>query len=208
MAVDVTTTLNPADKGADITLSGGNLTASGTAVTNSELCRATGSASVKFYFEVNCTTFASGGNSGIGLCTASAIGSTLGSGPVQGALVYSGGALFATSTNSGKQIAALQGHTVQIAVDGAAKTFWARNVGTGTWNSASTGTDDPGTGSGGVSFATLTAPFFPVVCFKAASLCTVTANFGASPFAGIIPAGYTPAGYVAGGQTVRAIVLA
>jgi hypothetical protein len=208
MAVDVTTTLNPADKGADITLSGGNLTASGTAVTNSELCRATGSASVKFYFEVTCTTFASGGNSGIGLCTASAVGSTLGSGPVQGALVYSGGALFAASVNSGKGIASIQGHIVQIAVDGAGKLFWARNVGVGAWNTSTSGTDDPATGVGGVSFSSLTGPFFPVVCFKAASLCTVTTNFGATTFAGIIPAGYTPAGYSFGAGQARAMVLA
>lgn len=208
MAVDVTTTLNPADKGADITLSGGNLTASGTAVTNSELCRATGSASVKFYFEVNCTTFATGGNSGVGLCTASAIGSTLGSGPVQGALVYSGGGIFATSTNSSKTLSPLQGHIVQVAVDGASKLFWVRNVGIGVWNSPTTGTDDPATGVGGVSFSSLTGPFFPVVCFKAASLCTVTANFGATAFAGIIPAGYTPAGYSVGTTQARAFVLA
>jgi hypothetical protein len=195
MTVDVTTTLNPADKGADLTLSAGNLRVTGTAVSVSELCRATGSATGKFFFEATCTTFPTGGNSGIGLCTASAIGSTLGSGPVQGALVYSSGALFASSTNLLKSIIQLQGRTVQVAVDSASKLFWVRAVGTGTWNSPSTGSEDPATGTGGGSFPALTGPFFPVIVTKAAAACDVTFNFGATPFLGSVPTGYTPAGY-------------
>jgi hypothetical protein len=74
-----------------------------------------------------------------------------------------------------------------VAFDATAKLIWFRRN-TGSWNGS--GTADPATATGGVSFSALTGPFYAVVTSGKVGTSN-TANFGASTFAQPVPSGFT-----------------
>ena len=80
------------------------------------------------------------------------------------------------------------GQKFGIAVDFDAKLFWARSD-NGQWNGS--GTANPATGTGGISFATLNpGPYYPSFDGDQPGQ-KVTANFGQSAFNFLVPAGFT-----------------
>ena len=188
------TTLNPADKGAQITLSGGNLTATKNTVDSFQSVRATVSKSTgKYYFECTTVGGGSGGQTIVGWANGAASLATF-FGATSDSIAYQGssGALFM----NGVTIASYDtwgnpGEISRIAVDWGAKKIWVGRVGTGLWNGS--GAADPATGAGGVNIAAINAgPYFPgVSVYSAASPSSLTVNFGATPFAGFLPSGFS-----------------
>lgn len=85
------------------------------------------------------------------------------------------------------------GATVCIAVDLGAGLFWFRPSSTANWNGSASA--NPATGAGGYSFASALGTLFPWYPAAIVSIVgatdKVTANFGASAFAGAVPSGFT-----------------
>jgi len=185
-------------KSAGLTLSGGNLTATGNISLNGVRAADT-QTSGKFYFEI--TTGATYGTSqnSIGICngnvSSSNIANSMGSTLLNVAITAKGsGNIFVNNVNSGLTIGAIAINTVVcVAVDLSAKLIWFRKGAAGSWNATSGSTNDPATGVGGASIASI-APayqnFYPAIGL-ASSGDTVTANFGATGFTGSVPSGYT-----------------
>jgi hypothetical protein len=180
----MTTTWNPADKHADVVLSGGNLIATIGGVSNWYNARSTsdGAKSTgKWYYEI---TLTAGVECFIGIGTSSqslALGAYLG-GSAESWGYYSGsGAVYHSGGTSGARSTWTTGDVIGVAYDGTADTvsFYKNGVLEGAAETGVTGT------------------FYPMVSlFNGAS---VTANFGASTWAYDPPSGY--AGYEAGPPT-------
>jgi hypothetical protein len=174
---------------SNVTLTNGNLTATGTAQGG---VRSTGSiASGKNYFEYTLGTVVSG-NTGVGLCTAGANLATVAPAPTSAAIMYKGsGAIWIDNAFSGSTLGArVNGDTIGIAVDKTAKLIWFRAGSSGNWNGS--GTANPATGVGGVSIsaANLSGALYALVALGASGD-SVTSNFGASSFVGSVPSGFT-----------------
>jgi hypothetical protein len=181
---------NTADKTANVTLSGGSLTATLTSAAYGGV-RADTSASGKIYFEIAVNTVPSV-NIGIGWANATASLSTY-----TGQDNNSWNWFFYTGTGNvwinngpilGTGEAAVQTEVLGIAFDTTAKLGWVR-VKNSRWNGSATA--DPATGTGGFSVSGLNAgPYFP--CFNSnVNGASITANFGASSFTYAIPSGFS-----------------
>jgi len=183
-----TATFNPAFKGTGLTLSNGNLTAtySGSSFTNvgSTVSKSSG----KFYseFTIGQTTNA---NMEIGIGNSSLVlnGDYLGQTNDSISVFADGNE--AMNANFGGVIGPtfVAGMVVCMAVDLTAKLIWFRGNG-GNWNGG--GTNNPATGTGGFSFSTMNAgPYFPAAGFHN-SADAMTANFGATSYAQTAPSGF------------------
>lgn len=186
------TTWNPADKAANITLSGGNLTANASVGgTGYGFVRATSShSSGKWYFELNIT--ADSVSSSIILGIVNAASSTV---AVPGVLDANGsmyvsytgtvGAIYANS--AGTVLSATPyttGATIGVAVDVTNHlVYFARN---NVWQNAA----NPSAGTGGINYIT-TSPVFPFFGAQTNEYTTAVANFGASAYAYTIPSGFS-----------------
>lgn len=180
------TTLDPFNKTSGITLSNGLLTATGSVDTASQV-RSVGSASTgKKYCEVNLVNAASAavglvtdawvlGHAFLGNTPAAALGFWFfGDAYINNAVVLSG-------------VGALTGATRSMAFDFDAKLAWTRTDG-GNWNNS--GTANPATGVGGLSFAALgNGPFYVAGEFNAANSQGVF-NFGKTAYSYAAPAGF------------------
>ena len=149
------TTLNPADKSANITLSNGNLTAAWNGSAGN--VRSTTSKSTgKVYFEA--THNVMNVVSAMGLANAAYPLTSLTNTANQ---IYSrleATAIAGNGTNLGNNGGLLgAGLTGSFAVDLTSLLFWCRIPG-GNWNNNAS--FDPATGAGGISFSYLTGPFF------------------------------------------------
>jgi hypothetical protein len=202
------TTWNPADKSAGITLTGGNLIATGGLSTGVRgVDRQTAG---KFYFEYTMTTWAGATCCGVatlaaGFSTASSLGV---------ASVNAAGQVVCHGVSSGVSLGTrANGNIIGVAVDFTAKLIWFRVAPAGNWNNNAT--YSPATGVGGVNISaiggagTSVYPYFASVT----TANSVTANFGDSAFSGVVPAGYTsgfpPLVVVAvGTDNVRVMVIA
>lgn len=188
------TTFNPSDQ-LNMTFTNGNLTigmplsGGSNGGARSVSSKSTG----KFYYEaVYASANAPGGNTiGVGISTASfnpggtgyhniAVLNTDGNIIVDGSVIVSSGMLIANNTRVG------------VAIDVGGKLIWLTVDGTH-WNSTSSGTNNPGTGVGGVSFSGLGAPFFVFgsIVGTVSGIRTWTGNFGATAFTYSVPSGYT-----------------
>lgn len=165
-------TLNPSDKAAGITLSGGNLVMAGCGCAGAEMVRGTsGKSSGKWYFEVTVTSL---GSAQIGI----ALNTETVNGPVGGgAGGYSyldGGDKYNNNTSAFYGAGYANTNVISVVVDMDAGTlvFWK--------NGASQGT----------AYTGLSGTFFPALGSNW-SASTLTVNFGASAFSYTPPAGHT-----------------
>ncbi|MET3526177.1 SPRY domain-containing protein [Phenylobacterium koreense] len=191
----VNTLLSTTDKHADLTVASSGLQATRTAASN--MWR-TGRATVgrnegKWYFEANCTTNATGGYLFMGLANAAATVTNylnlddnsvgyLSSGQVRIGYNVTGATAQAWTTPAA---------VARLAVDLDENRFWC-SVGAGNWNGRSFA--DPSTNVGGeVLPATMVSGeglIYPAYSIYQNGL-TLNFNFGASAFAGAVPAGFS-----------------
>jgi hypothetical protein len=185
-----TTTWSPTDKSAAITLSSGNLTATSTGTGLSAVRATSAMASAKYYWEV--TVGAVNGSSlqpSIGIANASmALNNYVGSDTNSVAIVTSGGVLL-NAASLGAIGAFTAGDVMDVAVDTTAKKIWFRKNG-GNWNNDVIANQNPALGVGGMSFSSITGPYFPATSGQNSPNSAVTVNFGATAFASTPPAGF------------------
>jgi hypothetical protein len=186
------------DKSANITLTGSNLIATNNNNANGGVRAADKQITGKFYWEVTCNTIV-GTQSGIGVCSPTAIFTTSGGFSVAGAasVIKNLGQIYVDGVLQTGSIGALTaGSLVCIAVDCSARLIWFRLGAAGNWNNS--GTASPATGAGGFSITSLGIgiPLYPATWLNLLND-QVTANFGDSAFTGAVPAGFT-SGFVSG----------
>jgi hypothetical protein len=186
------TTWNPSDKSSGITLSGGNLTATGSGAggVRSIFSVTTG----KWYWEV---AFISGAGPGIGAANTTAALATVWTTPTNAAVAYNGAIKVNNVLVSGG-VTINTGLTIGVALDVGGGLIWFRSGAAGNWNGS--GTANPATGAGGANIAVLGTPLFALAATNGTA--QETANFGTSGFVGAVPSGFTgvfgPAAVLAG----------
>lgn len=184
-----TTTWNPSDKNANLTLSNGNLTATATAGGFTSLRAIASDSSGKRYYEAQLTGSINANNTTIGAGNSSA---TLASfvGNDANAVGFAGsGTAFINSAGTGGLQTFTYGDTVCVAFDIGAQKIWFRTNG-GNWNNDVIANQNPATGAGGLSTATMAAgPYFPMAGTDSAGDAW-TANFGGSAYAQAVPSGF------------------
>lgn len=177
-------TWNPADKGASVALSGGNLTATGSGgagAVRSTASKTTG----KYYYECVVTNTVSASTVLVGVANAAAnIAGPLSTANASTIVFRFDGLVFRNSTNLGDLGANnVNGDIIMIAVDIDNGRFYVgRN---GTWlNSA-----DPAAGTGSLAF-TPSGAIYPAV--NVANLAAWTARFDPASFSYSAPSGFSP----------------
>lgn len=179
------TTWNPADKSANLTLSGGNLTGTLTGSDGFALVRAVASrSSGKFYHEVNYAVsnslYASPGIANSSLGVADFIGNT------NGIAWLNGGQVYLNNSNVATIETWAAGDTLCIAIDTTAKLIWFRKN-AGNWNNDVSA--NPATGTNGIDMSSLAGPYFPSAGTNNIPD-AFTANFGATAYAQAAPSGF------------------
>lgn len=175
-------TWNPADKGANLSLSNSDLTVSSTANTTAAIRATSGKSSGHWYFEA---TIADTGSINIGIATASApLNDMLGNNPPKNAWAY--GVVSGAKYSNGSSSAYGAGSNfvgfvvgVELDLDAGTITFYRNGV------------------SLGVAFSDISGTVYPAISiFDFNNRAAVTANFGATAFAYSVPSGasaYDPA---------------
>lgn len=174
------------------TLSGSNLTATGSGIISSGggVRSVDAQFSGKYYWEVTATTWTIVGT-GVGISLPGANFTTLGNTGTGGAMLGHNGNINVNGTNvvtgGGTQTS---GTVVNLAIDLTAGLFWAKSTVMVNWNNS--GTANPATGTGGVSLAALGGAhnLYPAVNVGSNGE-ALTANFGDSAFSGAVPTGFT-----------------
>ncbi|MBV8977139.1 MAG: hypothetical protein JOZ13_07140 [Alphaproteobacteria bacterium] len=116
----------------------------------------------------------------------------------------SNGSVFVANTNVTSFGSIAAGDIVQLCVDFDAKLFWFGKNNTLNWNGTNA---HPAAGTGGISFSSITGPYFVGYCSPTAGD-NATANFGASAFAYTPPSGFAAWGGGHGGGLKRPAALA
>jgi hypothetical protein len=197
------TTWSATDK-TNVTVSGGNLIATGTGV--GAVRGADFVYGGKYYWEVTIGTIVSG-STGAGLASISAALGTVANTPLLAVVLYKSGLLYVNSVSQGTMTAALvAGNVVCIAYDATQALIWFRIGAAGNWNNNAAFA--PG-GTGGVSvtpagIGNIYASYPLFAC--GASADAATANFGATGFTGAVPSGYT-SGFPSGTAAITRDVL-
>lgn len=188
------TTFNPSDKASNVVLSNNNLTATINGSSWGGVVSTTSQTAGKYYLELTINQEASGGGQQqVGFANSSASLTTY---QPSGALAFDvGGGAYNNGTYLGNVWpGVVPGHVLGLAINLGASLAWIEDITAGTgWNVGSSGTQNPGTGQGGVSFSGLATPLFvwwaSTAAFTPAG--EVTANFGGSPFVGTVPTGFS-----------------
>jgi hypothetical protein len=203
----MTTTWNPSDKSANTTLSGGNLVATfgGSSPGVRSIDRVY---SGQYYWEFTFTTTT---NTLVGICLAGTVFSTLsgGAASVTSTIVLNGGAIWNNGVSSGNVGGTISnGSVLCVALDMGAGLVWFRNGAAGNWNNNVA--NNPATGVGGLNIAGYAPPGGPFDVYAVAQGGggggVITANFGASGFAGAVPGSFT-SGFPSGTTAINAEVL-
>lgn len=161
-------TFDPTDKGADVALSGGNLTATWSQLSGNQSARTVSAKAVgKYYIQLN-----SGAQVDAGVWRAADY-------------VASGGSVASSTGAIGYN---MTGSAAQIAIDLDRKLYWRRNSNAADWNGNPAA--DPVAGVGGVDISSLTGDIYFVVSTSTYLNGPATANFGATAFAADPPYGY------------------
>lgn len=181
-------TLNPADKGSNISLSGGDLVFSSSSGTWNSVRGTQGKAAGKWYFYVRLTSFPGGSNIICGVGTTSASTGNYPGSNSSGWGVQDNGALTNGGIVGSAGISWAANDYVQIALDVAAGKLWfGKN---GTW------VGDPAAGTGS-SFTGVSGTLFPLVgSATGSSAAGGTCNFGATAFVHGAPSGFNPGWYI------------
>jgi hypothetical protein len=183
-----TTTWNPSDKSASLTLSGGNLVAASNTGGTAGGVRGTRSiTSSKAYCEIACT-YSGISDNFIGVAPAAkSLTSTGGVGSAW-VNVFGGWMYINSNSNSGNIGFFNSGDLLCIALDQVNRRLWFRRN-NGTWNNS--GTADPATNTGGFDVSALftSAAAYPIAVFVDINLSN-TINAGASAFAQTVPSGF------------------
>lgn len=185
------TTLNPSDKSAQITLSGGNLVMTGSAIASTDNVRTVASYSTgKFYCEMLSGAVATSYAHAIGLANSTAsLTAGPGSPDVNSIALYDGDtnvyAAGGSAGNSGINYVGAASDVVGMAVDIGAGLIWFR-VNGGNWNNSAL--NDPVTGVGGINVAAVSKPWF--VLGQSGANAVNTFNFGTTAYANAAPVGY------------------
>jgi hypothetical protein len=182
-----TTTLDPSHLGSLVTLSNGNLTATG-AGGNSSARSIANHTSGKYYCE---TTIGQASNSIIGVIDGTAsLNDWVGDSPNSAGAGSSGFSGVWFTNASGTAIASptlTAGHTYGLAVDMTNKSIWIKDLtGGGNWNVNASA--NPATNVGGQSLTSITTAYVGVTPSGGGD--NMTLNFGASAYVGTPPAGF------------------
>lgn len=187
------TTWNPSDTDSHITMSGGNLIATGiTGISAWKSCRSTTSkSSGKFYFEVAVHQVSA--RISVGIANATAALTNYAGIDTNGVSAFQDLGIFYNGSNalSGSWLTA-SSVVIGVAVDFTNKLFWikANLQGTPTnWNLTASATPNPATGTSGFSYGSTGAMFAAVSLQTVGD--TATVNFGASTYVGTVPSGFT-----------------
>ncbi len=180
-----------------LTLSNGNLTATSNVASFKTTRSTTSKTTGKVYLEVTNTLFDTNGFiMGVGTSSASS-----GNFPGTDASAYGfqcaaggdGEEYYNNSYVGSPWASCVQGDVVGVAIDVDNKLIWLKNLTIGSgWNSATGGTQDPGTGQGGLSMSSISGAFY----FMWGGLDnpghnSATVNFGATSFTGTAPSGFS-----------------
>jgi hypothetical protein len=181
---------------AAVTLSGGNLVATNTGTTSANqgahVASASGRTTGKYYFEITMSVNTGGVNISAGIGTTASTFTNMGNGGTTGDVLYgAAGSVWSNASNTGTALGtSTASQLFGFAVDLDNRKFWCRKGAAGNWNGS--GTANPATNTGGITITAGT--MVPFVTFGG-SVGTAnniqTANFGASAFAGAVPAGFT-----------------
>jgi hypothetical protein len=183
----MSTTFNPSDKNAYVTLSGGNLTATGNSGSNGGVRGTTSHNSGKVVLGYTGVTINGDTIDYIGVGSAAdTLGLAQGTQANQCILISDGIAFSPGANGVGTFVDMRSGvHTVDFALDFGNAMFWIRSDGGG-WSGGAFGGTDPTTGSGGFPMGSITAPLFPYIRLtSSASFCTL------NPSPGSLPTGYS-----------------
>jgi hypothetical protein len=178
------TTWNPADL-VSITLSGGNLIATGSA-SSAGVRGKDAQSSGQYYWEYTYTTINTNSvATGVALATANLATASTGT----STLARTTGGISVNGSATGSALGIINaGNVIGIAVDFTAKLIWYRVAPSGNWNGS--GTANPGTGAGGLSISAIsTGPLYPYMASGTSD--KITANFGDGAFTGAVPSGFT-----------------
>lgn len=180
-----TTNWNPSDIGANLTLSNGNLTATGGTTTGYPGVRAVANhSSGKYYYEAHCDLSLSGSQQcGVGNGSA-ALNNYMGSTTTTSCGVIPSGSVLGGA--GGTATAFTTGDTICVALDVGNNNIWFRK-GSGIWNNNAG--NDPAANTGGISVSTISGPFYPM-CTTHAVGDAWTANFGATAYSQTPPSGF------------------
>lgn len=184
--VSAATTWDSGNKGSGITLSGGDLVATGSA-SNSVVKSTTSHSTGKYYYEATITNFA-GAEYLFGIAST---GFSLAAGDMYttttACCVRAGDAIYFNGAALSGFLAGTTGDVMGFAIDLDALLFWANRNG-GAW----TNSGNPAAGTGGASIAALSGgPWFAACCLPHATTFNVlTANFGGSAYGQTPPAGF------------------
>jgi hypothetical protein len=183
----VATTWDSGNKSSGITLSGGSLVATAASSTNPSVV-ATRCATGKVYWEVTVTTQSSNFSVGfVGRSYNTGLGTLLG-GDANGLGYRQGGAVVLNNATLSTIQTFTQGSVVQVALDLQNLLVWFA-VGGGNWNNS--GTANPATGVGGISFSAFAASYLPA--FGAAVVTpnqVATAAFSSAGWTFSAPSGF------------------
>lgn len=178
------TTWNPSDKGANVTLSNGNLTAAG-GVGAGWVRATTSQSSGKLYFELVCVGSMSG-NTGMGLALASASFANVRVGESAGLGwgFHTSGFTWDNGANTNRSAGwTTNGTVIGLAVDfGASKIWWARN---NTW--IASGNPAAGTSP---AYSDVTGTLFPAYTAQSTAD-TMVANFTSASQSFSPPSGFS-----------------
>lgn len=195
-----TSTFDPANKSANITLSGGNLTASNaTSSSWSSVASTTSHSSGKYYFEMQPTAMGNGGNGqmlGFGSAlpgaypgsNATSYGYQCHSNPTTSDSYYNG-----SSAGTNRYRYCSVNDVMGFAIDLTAQKVWIQNCTAATgWNVGTGGTQDPASGAGGLSISGISGSIFALWGGDGSST-TSTVVFNPSGLSGntcTIPSGF------------------
>ena len=185
------TTLDPAHTGANFTLSGGNLTATGNGLGNATSRSTTSHASGMYYFEVTWTVAGGSTTSTMGVAKSSlsttlnvlGLDANISIGANENSNIY-----INNGNGSITWVVPVNGDVCAVAVDFTNQLIWARDMttGNGYWNNNAA--YSPG-GTGGVSFSAISGPYFAAISVNS-NVDQLTINFGNQAFTGAVPAGF------------------
>jgi hypothetical protein len=101
------------------------------------------------------------------------------------------------------------GATPALAVDFGAQKIWFYSTQSGNWNNAAIGSQNPATGTGGISITALGSTLYPVFTAFSAGTDTAILNTGGTTFANTVPSGFSAWDGVSGvTPNISAMVLA